>query len=143
MRYALPQSYDDLGHVADLGVRVRGATPEEVLARLVLALATVLTGGGAIAGEREERIAARGGPGRALAAVALLREILFRFATERIVPAECEPLRIDDGGAEARVTFGRFDLERQEGTDVKAVTQHAARFEREGEGWVAEVVLDV
>jgi protein archease len=143
VRYALPQPYQDLGHVADLGVRVRGATPEEALARLVLALATVLSGGGAIAAESEERIVARGGPGRALASVGLLREILFRFATERLVPAACEPLRIGDDGAEAVVAFGRFDPGRHEGTDVKAVTQHAARFEREGEGWVAQVVFDV
>ncbi|HSN93082.1 MAG TPA: archease, partial [Anaeromyxobacteraceae bacterium] len=81
MRWTLPQPYEDLGHTADLGVRVRGGTPEEALARLVLALAQVLSGGGPVDAEREERVAVTGGPGLALAAVALLRELLYRFAT--------------------------------------------------------------
>jgi tRNA-splicing ligase RtcB (3'-phosphate/5'-hydroxy nucleic acid ligase) len=28
--YALPQGYEDLGHTADVGVRVRGASAEEM-----------------------------------------------------------------------------------------------------------------
>jgi SHS2 domain-containing protein len=144
VRHALPQPFEDLGHTADLAVRVRGATAEEALARLVLAYAAVVSGGGAVLPEREERIAVRGGPGLALAAVALLREVAYRFATERIVPAACEPVRLGPDGAEAVVVFGRHDPARHaEGADVKAVTQHAARFEREGDGWVAEVVFDV
>jgi SHS2 domain-containing protein len=144
MRLALPQPYEDLEHTADLGVRVRGGTPEEVLARLVLALGQVLAGGGPVEAEREERIAVAGGPGLALAAVALLRELLYRFATERLVPAACEPVRIGPDGAEAIVALGRHDPVRHaEGADVKAVTLHAARFEREGGGWTAQVVLDV
>jgi SHS2 domain-containing protein len=144
MRWALPQPFEDLGHTADLGVRVRGATAEEALARLVLALAQVLSGGGPVEAEREERIAVAGGPGLALAAVALLRELLYRFATERLVPAACEPVRLGPDGAEAIVAFGRHDPARHaEGADVKAVTLHAARFERQGEGWTAQVLLDV
>jgi SHS2 domain-containing protein len=144
MRWTLPQPFEDLGHTADLGVRVRGATAEEALARLVLALAQVLSGGGPVEAEREERIAVAGGPGLALAAVALLRELLYRFATERLVPAACEPVRLGPDGAEAIVSFGRHDPARHaEGADVKAVTLHAARFEREGDGWTAQVVLDV
>jgi SHS2 domain-containing protein len=51
---------------------------------------------------------------------------------------------VDEGGAEATVAFARYDPERHgEGMDVKAVTWHAARLEREGDGWVAQVVLDV
>ncbi len=143
VRYALPQPFEDMGHVADVGVRVRGATPEEALARLVLAYASLLSGGAPVDPDREERIVAAGGPGRALAAVALLRELLWRFASERLVPAACEPLRIADDGAEAVVAFGRWDPARHEGADVKAVTQHAARFEREGEGWIAQAVFDI
>ena len=144
MRYTLPQPFEDLGHTADLGVRVRGATADETLARLVLALASLLAGGGEVAAEREERIAVAGGPGLALSAVALLREVLYRFAAGRLLPAACEPISIRPDGAEAIVAFGRHDPERHgEGADVKAVTQHAARFEREGDGWVAQVVFDV
>jgi len=143
VRLALPQPWEDLGHVADVGVRVRGASAEEALARLVLALAGLLAGNGRVEPEREERLSVRGGPGRALAAVALLREVLYRFATERILPAACEPVRIDEGGAEAVIAFGRWDAARHDGADVKAVTLHAARFERVGAEWIAQAVFDI
>jgi SHS2 domain-containing protein len=44
VRYALPQPFEDLGHTADVGLRVRGASAGEALARLALApgRATVL-----------------------------------------------------------------------------------------------------
>ncbi len=155
MRYAIPQPFEDLAHTADVGVRVRGATAEEALARLALALGTLLAGlsSGADAREglsaverpeREERVAVAGGPGLAGTAVALLRELLFRFATERLIPCEVEVHRAGDDGAEATVAFARYDPARHaEGVDVKAVTWHAARLEPEGAGWVAQAVLDV
>ena len=61
------------------------------------------------------------GPGLADAAVALLRELLFRFATRRAIPAAVEVLRVDPSGVEAVVRSGRYDPERHvEGEDVKA-----------------------
>jgi protein archease len=144
MRLRLPQPYEDLGHTADVGVRVRGASAEEALARLALAFGTLVTGGDAPIAEREERVAVGGGGAHADAAVALLRELLYRFATERVVPAEVEVHRAAPGGVEATVGFARYDPERHaEGADVKAVTWHAARLEPEGEGWVAQMVFDI
>jgi SHS2 domain-containing protein len=144
VRYALPQPFEDIGHVADVGIRVRGASAEEALARLALAFGTLVTGGAAALPAREEQISVAGGPGLAGTAVALLRELLFRLATRGELPAEVEVLSLDERGAEALVGFAPRDAERHaEGADVKAVTWHAARLEREGDGWVAQVVLDV
>jgi SHS2 domain-containing protein len=144
MRLALPQRWEDLGHTADVGVRVRGASAEEALARLALVLGTLLTAGDAPRPESEERLSVAGGPELAGVAVTFLRELLFRFATGRLIPSEVEVHRIDANGAEATVAFARYDPERHaEGADVKAVTWHAARLEREGAGWVAQAVLDV
>lgn len=140
----LPQPFEDLGHTADLGVRVRGRSAEEALARLALALGTLLSGGAPVEAAEEERLAVAGGPGLADAAVALLRELLFRFATRRAIPAAVEVLRVDPSGAEAVVRSGRYDPERHaEGEDVKAVTWHRARLERVGDEWVGEIVFDV
>ncbi len=146
MRLALPQPYEDLGHTADLGVRVRGATAEEALARLALAFGGLVLGGDAPPPVREERlsVAAEGGAAGPAAAVALLRELLFRFATERLAPVAIEVHRVGGEGAQATVAFARYDPERHaEGADVKAVTWHAARLEPEGGGWVAQLVFDV
>lgn len=140
----LPQPYEDLDHTADVGVRVRGATAEEALGRLALALGALLSGGGPAAPAADERVAVTGGPTLAGSAVALLRELLFRFATERRFPAAIEVHRADAAGAEATVGFAAYDPERHgEGVDVKAVTWHEARLEPEGDGFVAQVVLDI
>jgi SHS2 domain-containing protein len=144
VRYALPQPFEDLGHTADVGVRVRGATAEEALARLVLAFATLAAGGAEVAPVREERVAVAGGPDLAGTAVALLRELLYRLVTDGLLPAVCEIVRADEDGAEATVAFGRRDPERHaEGADLKAVTWHAARLAPEEGGWVGQAVFDI
>lgn len=140
----LPQPFEDLGHTADLGVRVRGQTAEEALARLALALGSLLAGGEPVENADEERLAVAGGPGLAGTAVAFLRELLFRFATRRLIPAAVEVLRVDESGAEATVRSGTYDPDRHgEGQDVKAVTWHLARLERKGDEWIGQVVFDV
>jgi SHS2 domain-containing protein len=142
---ALPQPFEDLGHVADVGVRVRGRSAEEALERLALALGTLLSGGAAPApAPAEERLAVAGGPGLAGTAVALLRELLFRFATEGIIPVAVEVARVDEAGAEARVRWGRYDPElHAEGMDVKAVTWHLALLEHRDGEWVGQAVFDI
>ena len=138
-----PQAYEDLAHTADVGVRVRGAT-EEALARLALALGTLLAGGGEAPPEREERIAVAGGPGLAGTGIALLRELLFRFATERLIPSARSRSTASPRAARRRQSRSRATIQHHaEGVDVKAVTWHAARLEPEGAGWVAQAVLDI
>ncbi len=140
----LPQPFEDLGHTADLGVRVRGRSAGEALARLALALGALLSGGERVDAVEEERVAVAGGPGLTGTAVALLRELLFRFATRRVIPIAIEVLRVDEAGAEAVVRSGRYDPERHaEGEDVKAVTWHRARLEESGGEWIGEVIFDV
>jgi protein archease len=144
VRHALPQPFEDLGHVADVGVAVAGRSAEEALARLVLAYAALLTGGEGVEVCGDERVAVAG-EGRAGVAVALLRELLFRFATARTVPGECEVVRFDEQGCEVVVGLGPYDAERHaEGLDLKAVTWHAAKLEEEeGGGWRGQIVFDI
>jgi SHS2 domain-containing protein len=144
VRYRHPQPHRDLEHTADVGVEVRGASREEALARLVLAEAALLAGGGPVAAEREERLRAPpGGPGEA--ALWFLRELLFRFATERLLVAGCEVLSLDPAaGAELVLELGRFDPARHgEGLDLKAVTRHQPAFGPEGGEWRARVFFDI
>jgi SHS2 domain-containing protein len=141
---ALPQPFEDLDHTADVGVRVEGATPEEALARLVLAFAQLAAGGGEVRADEERRLVVEGGPDLAGSAVALLRELLYLLAAEGKVPGACEVTRVGPEGAEALVRFGRRDPElHAEGVDLKAVTWHAARLERDGARWVAQAVFDI
>jgi SHS2 domain-containing protein len=144
VRLALPQPFRDLEHTADVGVAVEGATPEETLARLVLAQAALLAGEGAVEARHEERIVVEG-EGCLELAVGLLRELLFRFATERVIAGACEVLALDPSArAEVVVGLGPYDPHvHGEGLDLKAVTWHAARFEEVGGRWRAQVVFDI
>ncbi len=124
-------------------MRVDGRSAEEALARLCLALSALLAGGGEVPVEREEDLEVAAGADPSQTAVAVLRELLFRFATERVIAGAVEVVRLDRRGAALRVGFGRFDPARHGGADVKAVTYHLARFGREGDHWRAQVVFDI
>jgi SHS2 domain-containing protein len=144
VRWSLPQPYEDLDHTADVGVRVDGASAEEALARLVLAEAALLAGGGPVEPVRDDRIAVAA-PDLVSAAVELLRELLYRFATARELAGWCEVEQLGANRAAIRVGLGRWRPELHgEGVDLKAVTWHAARLERAAEGrWQAQVVFDI
>ena len=143
-RLSLPSPYEELDHTADVGVVVRGDDPEQTLARLVLALSQLLSGGGLVREERELRVKVEPAD-RAAMAVDVLREVLFLFDSERILPASAETLRFDPGqGGEVVVGVGPYDdAAHAEGLELKAVTLHEARFEREGAGWLAQIVFDI
>ena len=144
MRYHLPQPYRDLDHTADVGVEVEGDTAAEALARLVLAQSSLLAGGALLVAGREDRL--RVGPGAFVSmAVALLRELLFRFATERVLPAWCEVISFDPAlGAEVATGLDRFDPARHaEGLDLKAVTRHQARLAARGGRWEGRILYDI
>jgi SHS2 domain-containing protein len=144
LRLSLPQPFEELSHTADVGVAARGDTAAEALARLVLALAALLCGGGEVAPGHDEVIRVEGAGDLAQTAVAVLREVLYRFATRREIPRACEVRSLAPGGAEVVVEMGPHDPARHAaGTDVKAVTYHAARLAPEEGGWRAQVLLDV
>lgn len=145
MRYELPQPYEEMDHTADVGVIVHGVSAEETVARLVLAMSALLTGGGpihpaphavTITAERGERIDM---------ALDLLRELLFIFDCDHRIASGCEVTRFDrEQGATMSVWLAPWDEEaHEEGTELKAVTLHEARFEPEGDGWRAQIVFDV
>ena len=144
MRLSLPQPWEELSHTADVGIAARGATPEEALARLVLALGALAAGGGAVRETAGEEFTVREGGDLAGTAVAVMREVLFRLATRGRIPCSCEVLSLRPGEARVRVGSGARDpVIHAEGADVKAVTWHEARLDRDGEGFRAQVILDV
>jgi len=142
-RYTLPEPYRELEHTADLGVEVEGHSLSEVVARLVLAEAALLAGRGAVVPDREERLEVSG-EDSTRAALALLRELLYRFATARVIASSCTVLAAGPTGLAVRVELGPYDpLAHAEGYDLKAVTWHGARCAEEGETWKARVIFDL
>ncbi len=135
-------------HGADVGVRGRGATPEEAFAGAAAALCRlwasdpdsvrplVESGVGCEAGDLERLL------------VAFLDELIYQFATRRFLFARLD-VRIDaPPGAPARLVAQgageRYDARRHESTvEPKGATLTSLRVARENGGWVAQCVVDV
>jgi SHS2 domain-containing protein len=139
-----PQPYELLDHTADTGVRVRGATAQETLARLVLAHAQLVAGGVVPQGDRVLEVTLPLTDDLALAAVDVLREVNRLFAAERAIVREVEAVELSPTHVALRLRCGDYEPSRHpDATEIKAVTYHQTRFSREGTGYVAEIVFDI
>ncbi len=74
-----------------------------------------------------------------------LNELIFRSETGHDLYTQFEIRVADDGRSlEARIGGEPIDRDRHIlDHEVKAVTHHGASLDREGDGWVAEVILDI
>jgi protein archease len=139
---AAVSGFELLEHTADIGIRARGATLEEVFEHATEGLAEVL---GALR---------PGGPGEVVAVevsapdpggllVDWLNEVLWLREVREAVVAGVRVERVGDGAAAGSVLLARGGAE-PDGTFVKAVTYHRLRVEPDpAGGWLAEVYLDV
>lgn len=135
-------------HGADIGVRGRGATREEAFAGAALALEALFAGDPAsVRPEREEIVTCRAPEMEGLL-VDFLDELIFLFATRRLVFARFD-VAIDEGAPgdvslRAKAFGERWDPSRHEATvEPKGTTFTALRVSRESGGWVAQCVVDV
>jgi SHS2 domain-containing protein len=77
--------------------------------------------------------------------LAWLNELIFRCETGHVLFTRFE-IEIAADGLALEATIGGEPIDRDRHVldhEVKAVTHHGASLEREGEGWVAEVILDI
>ncbi len=77
--------------------------------------------------------------------VGWLNELIFRCETQHVLFTMFEP-EISDDGLSLEATIGGQKIDRNRHIldhEVKAVTHHGISLERDGEGWVAEVILDI
>ena len=72
-----------------------------------------------------------------------LSELLFTFDSQKLVLCEFS-VAISQDGSRAVAAGEALDLQRHElGYEIKAVTYHRLKVERQDHGWVAEVFLDL
>jgi SHS2 domain-containing protein len=137
--------FELLEHTADVGIRARGASPEEVFEHATEGLAEVLgarpPGGPGGPGEPVAVEVSAGDPGGLL--VDWLNEVLWLLEVGQAVVTGVRVERVGDGTASGEVVLAAGGPE-PDGTLVKAVTYHRLRVEPDpGGGWLAEVYLDV
>ena len=72
-----------------------------------------------------------------------LKELLYRFDAEHWVFSKFS-VQVEEGKLEATVSGEPLDWSRQvPDHEVKAITYHGLRVERQADGWLAEVIVDI
>ena len=129
-------------HPCDLGLDARADSLGELFEAVAEGVARHLCPGGVSASGRR-RIRARS-EDRELLLVEFLGELLGLFHRERFLPAEVRVEKITEHSVWAEVAGEPYDPARHElGPEIKAVTYHQLKVAREGDAWVARVILDL
>lgn len=130
-------------HTADLGLRVRAPDLDTLMAEAAAALfAAIVEDPGAIEPRQRLDIQVAGSEPEYLL-FDWLRELLYRFDTEHFVFGRFE-VNVDASGLRGAAWGEPFDPSRHAlAHEVKAITYHELRVERQPDGWLAEVVVDI
>lgn len=129
-----------LEHTADVGVRGRGEDLPETFEMVTRGLADIC--GTWAPGHGEEiRVEVRADD-VAAALVDWVNEVLWFQDSRDAVLTGVRVDEVSDLGAAGRLWLAPRDRE-LEGTAVKAATYHQLKVARDGDGWVAEIYLDV
>jgi SHS2 domain-containing protein len=135
--------YETFEHTADLGLRIKAPSVEGIFEEASEALLSVLVENpGEVRADPADPIRLEGHDLRLLL-VDFLGELLRRFDAGGLLTSRCR-VTLDGAGLAARTWGERADIARHRlDHEVKAVTYHGLRLERDGRGWLAEVIVDI
>jgi protein archease len=135
--------YEFFEHTADLGIRVRAADVNALLNEAAAALfAAIVDGLETVRPEQQVDVAIAGGDLDYLL-FDWLRELLYRFDADHMLFSRFD-VSVSESGLKATAWGEPIDPARHVlSHEVKAITYHGLRVERNGEGWLAEVIVDI
>jgi SHS2 domain-containing protein len=135
--------YETFDHTADVGLRVRSADLKGLFEDAARALFSVLVANPDTIRSVEEISFTLAGDRRDDLLFDWLAELLFVFDTRRMVFSRFD-VDLHDSGLSATVGGEPVDRDRHElDVEVKAITYHGLKVERDGDGWLAEVIVDL
>jgi SHS2 domain-containing protein len=135
--------HETFEHTADLGLRVRASDLDTLFAEAGVALFCALVDDLAAVAPKESQEIHLEGDDRAFLLFDWLNELLFRFETKHLLFCRFE-VRVTDHGLEGAAWGEPLDRTRHElAHEVKAITYHGLRVDKEGDGWVAEIIVDI
>jgi SHS2 domain-containing protein len=135
--------YEIFEHTADLGLRVRAPSFEKLLADAARGLFAMVVEDLAAVNPVVSREFEIAGSDRPYLLFDWLNELLFVCDTERLVFSDFD-VRLTHGGLSAVARGEPLDLSRHSLThEIKAITYHALKVEQTGDGWLAEVIVDI
>ena len=135
--------YEEFEHVADVGLRVRGRTLQELFVNAGRGMAELMLNPERVTPRATRKVQVEGDDAEMLL-VAWLSEILFAFDADRFSPASVEVESLGEGRVKGRVRGERFREWRHEVRNViKAVTYQNLKIENSGGEYRVEIIFDV
>jgi SHS2 domain-containing protein len=132
-------------HTADVGLRIRGDDLADLFRTSAEGLFDYVVANRAeVKIERIIELSLQGDSASDLL-LTWLNELIFRSETEHLLFNQFH-LNVAGDGLSLDATIGGEPIDRARHIldhEVKAVTHHGTSVDREGEGWVAEVILDI
>ena len=132
-------------HTADLGLRVRAADLDDLFRTAAAGLFDVIVANRQqVAEHDQEEITLLADSPEALL-VDWLNELIFRAETEHKLFCRFD-VNVAEGGLSLQATVHGEPIDPSRHVldhEVKAATRHGVRLVRDGETWLAEVILDI
>jgi SHS2 domain-containing protein len=130
-------------HTADVGIESWGPTPESALCEAAAGLYSLLCEPASIEERCEVAVAASGADRESLA-IHFLQEALAAWHLRHLLLRRFEIDELTGGSVRARGFGEPYEPSRHQiQGELKAVTYHAAAFERRGERWVVTCIVDI
>lgn len=132
---------EELGHTAEIGLRVGAGTPQELFACAAHGMFGLLHGLTEAAAPANRRTIVVESIDRESLLVDWLNELLFLHATNGNVYGDCEVTQWSPTRLKAVLT--ERPPQSPPSMEIKAVTYHQVRVAEIGQEWVAEVYFDI
>ena len=134
--------WEHFEHGADVGVRGIGDSKAEAFAQAALAMTAAVTDPALVRALEPVELRCKA-PVDDLLLLEWLNGLIYEMATRRMLFARFE-VRMEDGGLSACAWGEGVDRERHHpAVEVKGATLTEARVARQGDGWLAQTVIDV
>jgi SHS2 domain-containing protein len=146
--------YETFEHTADLGLRVRAVDLNQLFAEATQALFSAIVDDLATVEPKQKIEVSLQGDDLGYLLFDWLNELLYSFDTEHFLFGKFE-VRITDSGTVGRPCHNMMTLQglawgepldasrHSLAHEVKAITYHGLRVEKENDGWLAEVIVDI
>jgi len=135
--------YETFDHTADIGLRIRAADLDALFSDAARAMFSVIVANLETVRPNQEVAFSLEADELDELLRKWLAELLYTFHVRRLIFSEFT-VTVRPGGLGATVRGEPIDPSRHEmDVEIKAVTWHGLRLERDGEGWMAEVIVDI
>ena len=135
--------YETFEHTADLGLRVRAKNLEKLLEDAGRGLFSIMVTNLEEVRCLQEKTYRIEGAAADFLLLDWLNELLYTFESDRVLLAEFH-VELDANGLRATARGEPMNLKRhQMEHEVKAITYHGLRVEKDADAWIAEVIVDI